>query len=329
VGQGCTTRIYRYDSDGNRSSLITRPPATGGGCAGEGGTVEPHRYDSADRVIDDGTVYDALGDVAALPGADAGGGNLTNTFYANSRTDNQSQEGETTAYLLDPEGRTYQTVSSGTFNATVLSHYSGPGEAVSWTVLEANGEWVRSIYGFNGLMALETNAKPEVIQIANLHGDIVATASASATATSLASTADTSEFGVPRTGDPPKTSWLGALGLRTEQPSGTVAMGARTYQPQVGRFMQADPTPGGSASTYAYLFDDPLQGNDPTGEETTPTEAAAGPSEATSLENWSGPGAVISPSPSRQLEEVPSASPAPFTQPAPTLGAVSNTKPSG
>jgi RHS repeat-associated protein len=265
-------------------------------------------------------VYDALGDIAALPGVDAGGGNLASTFYANSRVDNQSQEGETTGYLLDPEGRIHQTVSSGTYNATVLSHYSGPGEAVSWTVTEANGEWVRNIYGINGnLVALETNGKPEVLQIANLHGDVVATASAGTTAKTLASTADTTEYGVPRTANPPKNSWLGTLGLRTEQPSGTILMGARAYQPQIGRFLQADPTPGGSANAYAYLFGDPLHGSDPTGEELAAPEAAAGAGGASSLGNWFGPGALSPPLPSNQLEEVPSASHSAFSQRVPTL----------
>ena len=328
AGQGCTTRVYAYDQDGNRTSLVTHPPASGGGCSGEGGTTEPHRYDSADRLMDDGSVYDALGDIAALPGADAGGGNLASTFYANSRIDNLSQEGETTGYLLDPEGRTYQTVSSGTYNATVLSHYSGPGEAVSWTVSEANGEWVRSIYGINGaLAALETNGKPEVLQIADLHGDIVATASASATAKTLASTADTTEFGVPRSGSPPTSSWLGALGLRTEQPSGTVLMGARTYQPQIGRFLQADPTAGGSVNAYAYLFDDPLQGSDPTGEEAEQPEAAALAGEATPLGSASAPGAVNPPLLSMQLEEAPSASPAASSLPPRAATPAINAKP--
>ena len=130
AGQGCTTRLYGYDGDGNRTDLLTRQPASGGACASEGGSNEPHRYDSADRLMDDGTVYDAYGDIAALPGADAGGGNLISTFYGEGATDAESQEGETTAYLLEPEGRPNQTVSSGTYNATVVSHYSGPGRPV-------------------------------------------------------------------------------------------------------------------------------------------------------------------------------------------------------
>ena len=42
-------------------------------------------------------------------------------------------------------------------------------------------------------------------------------------------------------------------------------MGARSYIPQLGRFLQPDPAPGGSASAYAYTFGDPVNSSDPTG----------------------------------------------------------------
>jgi uncharacterized protein RhaS with RHS repeats len=43
-------------------------------------------------------------------------------------------------------------------------------------------------------------------------------------------------------------------------------MGARTYIPQLGRFLQPDPIEGGSANTYGYTDGDPLNDSDPTGE---------------------------------------------------------------
>jgi hypothetical protein len=45
-------------------------------------------------------------------------------------------------------------------------------------------------------------------------------------------------------------------------------MGARSYIPQLGRFLQTDPVPGGSANAYAYVFGDPVNSNDPGGEYT-------------------------------------------------------------
>ncbi len=88
----------------------------------------------------------------------------------------------------------------------------------------------------------------------------------SETATGLAAKADTSEYGVPTVTAPAKYSWLGASELPTELPSGVTAMGARSYVPQVGRFLQPDPVPGGSANAYSYTFGDPVDTSDPTGD---------------------------------------------------------------
>lgn len=42
----------------------------------------------------------------------------------------------------------------------------------------------------------------------------------------------------------------------------------RSYVPQLGRFLQTDPRPGGSANSYTYVFGDPINSNDLTGEYT-------------------------------------------------------------
>jgi hypothetical protein len=43
-------------------------------------------------------------------------------------------------------------------------------------------------------------------------------------------------------------------------------MGARSYVPQIGRYLQTDPIPGGSANAYSYVFGDPVNASDPGGE---------------------------------------------------------------
>ena len=50
--------------------------------------------------------------------------------------------------------------------------------------------------------------------------------------------------------------------------SGIIAMGARSYIPQLGRFLQTDPVEGGSADAYAYTHGDPIDETDLTGEST-------------------------------------------------------------
>ena len=47
-GEGCTTRLYAYDADTNRTAATTREPAEGGACAQSGGeTQATARYQAA------------------------------------------------------------------------------------------------------------------------------------------------------------------------------------------------------------------------------------------------------------------------------------------
>ena len=271
AGTGCTTRVYAYDEETNIMSLTTRAPGGEGKCATEGGTVANHTYDTANRLTDTGTTYDTFGDITKLPAGDAGGSELTSTYYADETLSTQSQGGQTIGYYLDPEGRTRQTVSTGTINSTVTSHFAGEGRAPAWTE-DTFGKWTRNIPGLEGsLVAVQANGEAPTLEIEDLGGDIVGTASLSETASALLTKGDSTEYGVPRTGSPPKYSWMGAEGLSTEFPSGVVAMGARSYVPRIGRFLQPDPVEGGSANQYAYTYGDPVNTSDPSGEFTVAT----------------------------------------------------------
>ena len=52
--------------------------------------------------------------------------------------------------------------------------------------------------------------------------------------------------------------WLGAKQRSAETPTGVIRMGDRVYVPQLGRFLQVDPIPGGSANAYDYANQDPV-----------------------------------------------------------------------
>jgi hypothetical protein len=105
AGKDCASRLYGYDEDTNRTSLTTRESTTTE-CLTTGGTTENHTYDNADRLNDAGITYDAWGNIAKLPAADAGGNELASTFYTNDRLATQTQNGETINYNLDPALRT-------------------------------------------------------------------------------------------------------------------------------------------------------------------------------------------------------------------------------
>ena len=268
VEKPCQTREYVYDEDTNRTTLNVYKSNESDGCAhAEIEHSESHAYDTADRLIDTGVKYNEFGDITNLPSADAGGSELTSSYYTDNQLASETQNGQTIGYNLDPAGRTLETVKTGKTASDTTNHYAGPGNTPAWTV-NTSGETTRDISGISGFAAVQNNAETPVLQLTNLHGDIIATAYLSETATALASTADTSEFGVPTTSLPPKYSWLGANEIPTELPSGILDMGARSYIPQLGRFLQPDPQPGGSANAYTYTFGDPVDSSDPSGERT-------------------------------------------------------------
>ncbi len=240
AGKPCTTRLYTYDEESNRTSLTAREGAEGK-CPTEGGTVQRHTYDQANRLTDTGTSYETFGNTTQLPTADAGKTEITSTYFVDSQLTTEKQNSETVSYSYDPEGRTLETIAEGPTESTTTSHYAGAGEGVTWTA-EGTGAWTRNIPGIDGsLSATQTSSGTKTLQLRDLQGDIVATASTSETETKLLSTYNSTEFGVPQPGTtPPKYAWLGANDLATEAglASGVANPGGSSYVPLIGRALQ-------------------------------------------------------------------------------------------
>ena len=135
----------------------------------------------------------------------------------------------------------------------MINHYPGPGEAISWTS-EGSEKWTRNIPGIDGtLTATQHNSEAAVLQLHDLQGDIVATAALSETETKLITTYNSTEYGVPTNGTPSKYSWLGAIGLATELPSGAPAPGGGSYVPQLGKPLQTQRVVPPGAPTMMYI----------------------------------------------------------------------------
>jgi DNA-binding beta-propeller fold protein YncE len=262
AGKGCTTRIYAYDAESNRTNLTTRESATSQ-CATNGGSVEAHGYDEANRLTDAGVSYDELGNPLKTPASDAGGQELQSTYYADSQLSTQKQsekQGEALVqkeieYRYDPAGRTQLTVTSAGTKSEAISHYIGPAATPAWTA-EA-GNYTINVAGIDGsLSALAKSAESAKLQLHDLKGDIVGTTGATPGEYTLLSTYNSTEFGVPSKEKPLPASglaWLGAAGVKSELASGVVSEGGSSYVPEIGRVLQTDAiVPPGAYAEGSY-----------------------------------------------------------------------------
>jgi RHS repeat-associated protein len=112
--------------------------------------------------------------------------------------------------------------------------------------------------------AIQTDLGTVTLQLTDLHGDVVATVDDSTSASSIASYAESNEFGVPyfTSSAYPRYGWLGGKQRSHDTLASIVLMGVRLYDPNTGRFLQTDPVPGGSTNPYDYANQDPYNNFD-------------------------------------------------------------------
>lgn len=279
---GCVTRQYGFTLDSNRSTLTTSGPAAEGACSTAGATTVTSGFDNADRITTAGYVYDALGRTRTVPKIHTDqptGSDLAVAYHDNDMVAKLAQTvpngsggtvAKTKAFTLDPSMRL--SAASDT-TATVetrktVNHYADGGDAPAWIGTETRPNastawataWSRNVLGPDGDLALiQSNTGTPQIQIANLHGDIVAQIpNMTGAVAGVDAWAETTEYGLAKadsTSLGQNYGWLGAKRRSTDSIGGLTLMGVRLYNPTTGRFLSRDPVAGGNDNTYTYPVD--------------------------------------------------------------------------
>ncbi|MFD9892407.1 PA14 domain-containing protein [Amycolatopsis sp. NPDC059027] len=241
-------------------------------------------YDNADRLTttSGGTTlsftYDAYGNATKIAGDTLGYDSTRRHMSTSTAT------GHTVQYTRDVTDRIIARTAQDNAKPAQVTRYgfasSSGGPDV---VLDASGNLVQRVLTLPGGVVLTKNYTPNPTSnwsYPNLHGDILFTADGTATRTGTVHLYD--PFGQnidPATGvigdiPIPATAaggmdfgWLGEHTVPIEHLASQQAleMGARTYLPALGRFLQTDPVSGGSANNYDYANADPVNSSDLTG----------------------------------------------------------------
>lgn len=175
-----------------------------------------------------------------------------------------------TSYGLDPTGRinTITNTTAGTETNRLRYRFPGSSDSPSRidTSSDAGSTWASTRYlQLPGLgMAGAVSNSTATLQLANLHGDIVATQT-NTTSTTTVNYTEADEYGNTITGNPGRYGWLGTHQRTNDSIAGLRIMGVRLYNPSTGLFSSADPLLDGGANRYSYPTD-PINQLDLTGE---------------------------------------------------------------
>jgi RHS repeat-associated protein len=265
----CARRTYTFDDNTNRTALATSISDPGTACTDTGSTTasQTYSYDSADRLTGTGVAYDAFGRTTTQASG------TSSDYFVNDLAHSQTSGTQRQTWGLDAEGRlateTTQTQNTdGTWSQTgsKTSHYPSEGDSPSWIKDGTTGGIARTVAGPSGNLAAVTSTTGDVVlQLTNIHGDVTAQLPLDTSKSTVVLRQD--EYGNTETGSTTaRYAWLGGAQRSSETVTGAIVMGSRLYDPALGRFLSADPVPGGNANAYEYSTADPVNKEDTSGQ---------------------------------------------------------------
>lgn len=252
-GQRLTTRTYAYDPAQPHTATSVNQVQPAAGSLPRVESVEQYAYDAVGRTT------------ARRTGAD----NQTLTWTPESRVASlQDADGSGSQYLYDADGNrliSRNTSANGTVESTLyLGHTEITVSSAQPTVAKAT----RYFDVGGGHMSVQDDAAQHTFVLTDHHG----TGQLSVRAADLSITQRrTTPFGADRGTAP--VDWAGSRGYvggyDDRQATGLVSLGAREYDPALGRFISLDPIMDLSDPQqihgYSYANNNPATLSDPTG----------------------------------------------------------------
>ncbi|MFJ4836474.1 RHS repeat-associated core domain-containing protein, partial [Streptomyces sp. NPDC088747] len=245
AGADDTTTSFTYPPAGtSQAHTLTSSTTTTGTTT----TSNSYTYDATGntrtRVLDGKTQtldWDDEGHLAKATNAD--GTSVSYLYDADGNRLLSRDDSGTTLYLGDTEVR----LAKGTTTTTGTRYYTWAGQTIAVRTSSGSLQW----------------------QVTDAH-DTAETAVDATTQTITRRRLD--PFGNPRGTQPTTTAWLGDKGFVNgiqDTTSGLTHLGAREYDPTIGRFISDDPvlelTDAQQIDGYTYAADNPLTGSDPNG----------------------------------------------------------------
>lgn len=282
VPTGATRTIaYEFAAAGGCGALATAGANTNRTALKvDGVTTATYCYDAADRLTATtqagytGTIaYDARGNTTTIAGE-------TRSYDGADRHVETTDGTTTVTYVRDALDRVVERRVDG----VVEARYAHGGSSDSpIAVLDGSGALVQRSLGLPGGVVYSDDGSggSQSWAYPNIHGDIAAIADD--TGTKVGPTRTYDPYGNPET-DRADTApgafdwgWLGQHQRPLEHEAGlvpTIEMGARQYDPILGRFLEVDPVVGGSCGGYEYACGDPQGKVDLDGRKVGPAQAA-------------------------------------------------------
>jgi RHS repeat-associated protein len=160
-----------------------------------------------------------------------------------------------------------RTTQGSTVETTVFG-YSSPSSVPTY-LKDSAGKIIWRTFMAAGLLAY-ADTRGETPKVSFIHPDKRGDDIAETDAAGQLSRKNTyTEYGQIRQGPPPSPyGFLGSYGRFFDPQTSLYLLGARLYDPTLGRFLSRDPIPGGSANDYEYGAGNPIARKDPSGRHT-------------------------------------------------------------